>query len=58
MDIVAIRGAITVYNNSKKEILTSTYELLDTIIKTNNLKKDDIILIFTMTRDLDQIIRQ
>ncbi|MDQ2085789.1 chorismate mutase [Herbivorax sp. ANBcel31] len=52
--VKAIRGATTVSNNDKHEIINETQKLLDEIIKENHLSKDDIIsIIFTATKDLD-----
>lgn len=52
----SIRGAITVENNNKSEILTATTELLKKIIETNDLHTDDIInIIFTLTPDLNAV---
>ncbi|NLJ76627.1 MAG: chorismate mutase [Peptococcaceae bacterium] len=49
-----IRGAITVERNSAEEILAATGELLDTIIKENDIEAGDMAsIIFTMTEDLD-----
>lgn len=49
-----IRGAITVENNSPEEIEKSTVELLETLLKENNLKEDLIShVIFTLTEDLN-----
>lgn len=49
-----IRGATTVENNSREEILTATKELLQLLIKKNDLKKEDIAsAIFSLTQDLD-----
>ena len=49
-----IRGAITVERNSAKEILAASGELLDAIIKENDIVAEDIAsIIFTMTADLD-----
>lgn len=49
-----IRGAITVERNSAKEILVASGELLDAIIKENDIAAEDIAsIIFTMTADLD-----
>ena|SRR5690554_2549694 len=51
----AIRGAITVSENSKKAIYESSKELLTTIIEENKLKQEEIIsIIFTATTDLDK----
>ncbi|MDD3013211.1 MAG: chorismate mutase [Candidatus Gastranaerophilales bacterium] len=50
----AIRGAISLSENSKQEISSSVVELLNKIVKENMLNNDDIIsAIFTMTEDLN-----
>jgi chorismate mutase len=50
----AIRGAITVSENSREEIISAVTELLNKIVLENNLNKNDIIsAIFTMTEDLN-----
>ena len=52
----AIRGAITVENNDREEILQAAGELLDDIIKANNLKTEDMVsMIFTLTPDLNAV---
>ena len=54
MLVRGIRGAITVKENMKKEILTSTKELLLTMKKSNNFNIKDIVSIFfSTTSDLD-----
>ena len=54
--MICIRGAITVEENSKREILESTKKMLFAIIERNELKIEDIIQIqFTMTKDLDAV---
>ncbi len=54
MKLVSIRGAITVNNNSKEDIIESTKELLTEIEKENGLKKENVIsILFSSTRDLD-----
>ena len=56
MSILAIRGATTVESNTKEEILKETLNLIETIIKENNLETDNIIsMCFTMTNDLDAV---
>lgn len=56
VNIVAIRGAITVDSNTSDSILKSTEEMLEAITKKNNINIDDIIQIqFTATKDLDAI---
>ncbi len=52
--VKAVRGAITVDENSKKSILDATGELLGQLTKRNSISEDDIIsVIFSMTEDLD-----
>jgi len=49
-----IRGAITVIENEKGEILAKTKVLLTEIIKANELKIEDLVsMIFSATQDLD-----
>lgn len=49
-----IRGAITVERNSAEEIVSATRELLEVIIKENDLEPEDIAsAFFTVTVDLD-----
>ena len=56
MSMVSIRGAITTDHNSKTEILEATKEMLEAIIKSNNLKIDEIIqILFSATGDLDEV---
>ncbi len=56
MKTLAIRGATTVKNNEKEEILKETRKLMSKIIQQNHLEEEDIIsIIFTMTRDLNAI---
>ncbi|CAH2213722.1 chorismate mutase [Tepidibacter aestuarii] len=56
MKTLAIRGATTVEKNEKTCILNETKILIQKIIDMNNLKQEDIIsIIFTMTRDLDEV---
>lgn len=56
MRVLAIRGATTVQNNCKENILKETKALVEKIITDNNLNIDDIIsIIFTMTKDLDAV---
>ena len=52
--IVSIRGAITVNENSIKEIKSATTKLLNEIFNQNKIKKENVInIIFTVTDDLD-----
>lgn len=54
--MIAIRGAITVKNNSRDEILEATKVMLKEIIEANRLNQEDLIAItFTMTKDLDAV---
>ncbi len=56
MQVRGIRGAITVQENTSKQIKDATYEMLNTIIELNSIKEDDVISVnFTMTNDLDQV---
>jgi chorismate mutase len=49
-----IRGATTVEQNNREEILAATDELLKLLIEKNDLHPDDIVsAIFSMTEDLD-----
>jgi len=50
----AVRGAITVEENTKEEIYKATNELLAEIVKRNDIKNDEMIsIIFSVTKDLD-----
>ena len=52
----AIRGATTVENNDREEIIEATKEMLETIISENNIKTEDMVsVIFTITSDLDKV---
>lgn len=54
--IVSIRGAITVKENSIRDIKDATRLLLDEIFKQNKLDKSKIInIFFTVTCDLDAV---
>lgn len=56
MKNLAIRGATTVNKNDKDEILNETKILIEKIVRLNNLDfKDMVSIIFTMTRDLDEV---
>lgn len=49
-----IRGATTVENNDREEILAATTELLQLLIDRNDLQTEDVAsAIFTVTADLD-----
>lgn len=51
-----IRGAITVEQNDKEEILQATYQLLQEMIAKNEIIPDDIAsVLFTTTEDLDAV---
>lgn len=52
----AVRGAITVENNDREEILAATEELLREILKKNCIKQSDMVkIIFTLTSDLNAV---
>ena len=52
----AIRGAITVDDNTPQQILDNTTVLLKEIIRRNKIDYNEIIsIIFTGTKDLDSI---
>ena len=49
-----IRGATTVEQNSREEILAATTELLQLLIRKNELRAEDVAsVIFTVTADLN-----
>lgn len=52
----AVRGAITVENNNREEILSATAELLKEMLDKNNIAKSSLIqIIFTLTPDLNAV---
>ncbi len=54
MDCRGIRGATTVERNEREEILAATSELLQLLIRSNDLHSEDVASgIFTVTDDLD-----
>jgi|SRR5690625_1371056 len=54
MFVRGIRGAITVENNDKEEILTATFELLNEMINKNEIEPEDTSwVLITVTHDLD-----
>jgi len=54
MSVRAIRGATTVEDNDKSQIISETKSLLSDIIIKNNIAKEDVIsAIFTLTKDLN-----
>lgn len=54
--IACIRGANTVENNDREEMLKATREMLEAIMADNGLKIEDIVSItFTATKDLDAV---
>jgi chorismate mutase len=54
MKVRGIRGATTVQENSREEILSATHEVLQAMISDNGVSEDDISAIFfTTTRDLN-----
>jgi len=56
MLVRGIRGAITVNNNTKEEIIKFTKELLITLQKENDFKIEDIVSVFfSATPDLNAV---
>ena len=54
--IRGLRGATTVDNNSDREILAATRELLEVMLSRNSISEKDISsIIFSMTQDLDAV---
>jgi len=54
--MISIRGAITVENDTKEEVLKASEALLNNIIKKNSLDIVDIIsIIFTCTSDIKSV---
>jgi len=52
----AVRGATTVNDNNRKEILEKTGELLNIIVEKNAISREDIIsVIFSVTSDLNAV---
>ena len=50
-----VRGATTVDENDRDEILRATRQLLALLIRVNEIRKEDVAsATFTVTRDLDQ----
>lgn len=55
MPIRAIRGAITVPENSRAAILEATHALLQSLVEANGLRAGEVIAAtFSVTPDLDQ----
>ena len=51
----SIRGAITVDNNTREDILDAAKELVQEALNRNEIDKEDIAsIIFTLTPDLDK----
>ena len=49
-----VRGATTVENNAREEILTATRQLLALMIRLNGIRQEDVgSAYFTVTNDLD-----
>lgn len=56
MKTVSIRGAITVENNNREEMLEATRLMLEKIIEANEIQLENIIQIhFSATKDLDAV---
>jgi len=51
----AIRGAISVTDNTRDDILSATRELLEAMIRANGLAESELVsILFTLTPDLNQ----
>lgn len=54
MSCRGVRGATTVEQNEREEILTATQQLLALMIRHNGIQKEDVAsATFTVTKDLD-----
>ena len=54
MSVRGIRGAITVNDNTKEDILQETQHLLSELLSKNNVIQEDIVSIFfSLTQDLN-----
>lgn len=54
--MISIRGAIVVDGNTKENILDRTKEILETIIKENSIKNEEIeSIIFSATKDITAV---
>ncbi len=54
--LVSVRGATTVINNTKEEILKNTEIMIKKIIDENDINVDNIIsMFFTTTKDLTKV---
>lgn len=52
--LITVRGAITVKENKKTEVLSKTRAMLSSILKENNINNEDILsILFTATSDID-----
>ena len=50
-----VRGAITVDENTKEEIINKTEKLVNALIEKNNIKVEDVAsAIFSVTDDIDE----
>lgn len=51
--MIAIRGAITIEENTEEEIKINTIQMVKTMLEKNNLNKENIIsMIFSCTNDI------
>jgi chorismate mutase len=51
--LAALRGATTLEQDSREQVLERTAELLDTLLERNGLTSDDVVsLLFTATEDI------
>ena len=54
MAVRGIRGATTAASNTKEEIIEKTKEMLETLVRLNDIRIEDIVsAIFSVTEDLN-----
>ena len=54
MPVRGVRGATTVRENTPEEIITRTTELLESIIRRNDIRKEDVATaVFSVTDDVN-----
>ena len=52
----AIRGAITVKNNTEEDIKDASQKLIKKMLEKNEVKEEEVVsIVFTATEDLDQL---
>lgn len=56
MNVVAIRGAITIEENTEKDILEGTKELIKRVEKENQIHRGRVAsIVFSVTKDINQV---